>query len=136
MTPTRRAGPGLVLSLAAILAAGCASGGQGGRVDFDPDAGAADTTQVSEDESIRIEVTNHISPPSSVVVYVLQNTGARQRLGRVQPGRTGSFEYRPQTEARRIRLLARTNQGEIFRSRAFTVSQAGVVRWEFTGRSR
>lgn len=115
--------------LAALLAAGCASGGPTGRVDIDPD-GPADTLGTGEESpTVRIEVSNDVTPPTSIVVYVELGGGARHRLGRVQPGRTDTFEYSPQSETRRIRLLAQTNRGEIIRSDPFTVSQAGGIRW-------
>ena len=115
--------------LAALFGAGCASGGQSGRVDIDPDA-PADTLGAREgSQAVRVEVSNDVTPPTSIVVYVELGGGARYRLGRVQPGHTDTFEYSPQTETRRIRLLAETNRGEIIRSDPFAVTRAERIRW-------
>lgn len=120
----------LALVLTGVLAAGCSSGRETGRVNVDPGTVSADTARDRGEEAVRIEVTNDVTPPTSVVVYVETPTGARTRLGRVQPARTEVFRYTPQTESRRIRLVAETNRGRVIRSDDFRLSQAGTVRWD------
>jgi hypothetical protein len=119
----------LALAFAGLLAAGCSSGRDTGRVNVDPGTVSRDTAQVRGEESVRIEVTNDITPPTSVVVYVETPTGARTRLGRVQPGRTETFRYSPRSQTRRIRLLARTNRDRVIRSDEFRLARTGGIRW-------
>lgn len=130
MSGLRRApGTALALTLAGLLVAGCSSGRETGRVNVDPGVSPGDTTTVQEEESVRIEVTNDLTPPTSVVVFVETSTGARTRMGRVQPARTETFRYSPRSETRRIRLLARTNRGRVIRSEEFRLARTGGIRW-------
>ncbi len=130
MSGLRRApGTALALTLAGLLVAGCSSGRETGRVNVDPGVSPGDTATVQEEESVRIEVTNDLTPPTSVVVFVETSTGARTRMGRVQPARTETFRYSPRSETRRIRLLARTNRGRVIRSEEFRLARTGGIRW-------
>lgn len=122
-------GTALSLALAGLLVAGCSSGRETGRVNVDPGTVSPDTAADREEESVRIEVTNDLTPPTSVVVFVETPTGARTRMGRVQPARTETFRYSPRSQTRRIRLLARTNRGREIRSDEFRLARAGGIRW-------
>ena len=59
-------------------------------------------------EGITIEVRNDVVPPTSVIVWVVPESGNRTRLGPVPPNARRSFNYTPPLQAMQIVLMAET----------------------------
>lgn len=80
-----------VISLGVI---GCAAGAGGNEAMGEPGDGIA------------IVVNNDRIPPSSATVYIVPDTGGRQRLGIVNGGARQTFSYRPASLSGEYRLVA------------------------------
>ena len=88
----------LTVALAVFGLAACASGGGAG--DGGPSAAEPTGNEIS------IQVTNDISPPTGVVVWVVPENSSRQRLGSVPPNGRRSFNYTPMVQSGQIYLTA------------------------------
>jgi hypothetical protein len=86
----------LMMTLAVFGLAACASGAGGG---------ATGGAEPSGDQ-ISIQVTNDISPPTGVVVWVVPENSSRQRLGSVPPNGRRSFNYTPLVQSGQLYLTA------------------------------
>jgi hypothetical protein len=107
----------LVLPLALLAGCGGASreGGTG-----EPEPGS----------EITVEVRNNVTPPTSLTVWSVTNTGSRQLLGTVPPRRDRSFELSLGRVGRQLQLVAETADGTNIPSRPFIVSRDAVaVEW-------
>lgn len=107
----------LALSVSALTA--CASGG-----------GAA-TDEALPGEGVAVQVENNLIPPTSLTIWLVSTTGARELLGTVSPSETKTLAA---TEARfggDYRLVAETTAGRELASREFFVGDDTTgVEWD------
>ena len=86
--------------------------------------------EVSLSPKIIIEVTNNYNPPDQVQIFVEAQTGARQLLGVVSPGRKGTFNFQPTNATDKFTLVAQTPNGTRRPSQAFTLVNAQSMTWD------
>jgi len=116
----------LFVMLAIAGLAGCASPG-----------GSAPGEAEPTGDGISIQVTNDISPPSSIVVWAVAETGSRRRLGTVPTNQQRSFNYSPMTQSMQMYLVAESEgpttgtmgQTPDKRSNLFPVLDVKSVEW-------
>lgn len=117
--------------LAAILSLGlaaCASGG--GAAGEDPGG----EPEAAGDE-VTVEIHNDVVPGSTIVVWIVPETGNRQRLGSIPPNGRNTFRYRPVTPSLDHRLVAEVDGASDERSNPFTLVGVSRVRWEVSDRN-
>jgi hypothetical protein len=112
------------LALAAVIAMGvtaCAPGttGNGGGE--------------SSGDGIPVVIENDISPPSSITVFIVPETGNRQRLGSMQGNSRQTFSYSPRVRDLEYFLLAEVVGGSNVRSNQFNLTGVTQIEW-FTSR--
>ena len=108
---------GLLFTALAVLAFGaCASSG-----DPAPD-GPAD---------VSVQIQNNTVPPTTLVVWLVPQTGTRDMLGTVDPNGTRTVSVEAPITPERYRFVAETTAGEVIVSRPFTVAEGDTsVRWD------
>jgi hypothetical protein len=122
----------LIVTSAVFGLVACASGGGAGD-------GATTGAEPTGDE-ISIQVTNDISPPTGVVVWVVPENSSRRRLGSVPPNGRRSFNYTPMLQSGQIYLLAvpegpvsgTMQQPSERKSNLFSVLGVRTVGWSVT----
>lgn len=111
----------LVVLLALALSAACA-GRTGGAI--------------NPEDGVAVRVDNNVIPPTSLTVFMVTETGARQILGSVSPSAARSFRYSPAALASsRFRLLARPTTGADLVSQPFTLVDTGAIEWSVRNNS-
>lgn len=122
----------LFLMLAMAGLAACASSG-----------GSSTSEPEPSGEGISIRVVNDMNPPTTVVVWVVPETGNRGRLGSIPPNGRRSFNYVPLLQSVRVYLTAEPEgpvagtmgrTGEL-RSNDFSVVGAKTVDWSVSQRN-
>jgi hypothetical protein len=109
----------LALVLPLALLAGCGGASTEG--------GAGEPEPGSE---ITVEVRNNTTPPTSLTVWSVTDTGSRRLLGTVPPRQNRSFELVLGRVGRQLQLVAETADGTSIPSRPFIVSRDAVaVEW-------
>ena len=93
-------------------------------------AGAANPMQPPD--RILVRVHNNTVPSSSVTVYLLPVQGNRALLGTVDPGATETFRDEPEPASTRFRLMARTTEGGVRRSRSFDMTGLDGAEWSLS----
>jgi hypothetical protein len=78
---------------------------------------------------ISVVVDNDLTEPGDVLVRMMPAGGAPTLLGGAAPGEEKTFEYRTPTLGGTFTLTARTGDGRLYSSRAFTLFPDAVVMW-------
>ncbi len=120
----------IALAIAGITACASSSGGAAG----EPEPSG---------EGISIQVVNDMTPPTTVVVWAIPETGNRRRLGSVPPNGRRSFNYVSMLQTGRVYLTAEPEgptsgtmgrTGEL-RSNDFSVVGVKTVEWSVSQRN-
>lgn len=122
--------PKLVRSAVVVAAAlgctACATSGTGG------DTG--DPAQQGGGDAVALAVDNDVVPPASVTVYVVPESGGRQRLGVVNASASQTFNYRPPSPSMQFYLSGEVVGGSDVRSDDFNLVDASRVEWSVSRR--
>ncbi len=80
-----------------------------------------------------VEVRNNLTPPTSITVFVLPESGGREYLGSVDPLDTRELTV-PQPPTGTYRFLARTAEGSEFVTNPVAFRPGEVLQWDvFSG---
>lgn len=118
---TRRFPRVALLALAVALLPACASAGGGMEGAEAASAGAS------------VRVVNNLIPPAPLTIRAVPQTGVRQLVGNVSPGRTVVLDWNVTRVAGEYRLLAETTGGRDIVSRPFFFDGSGTVEWTLQG---
>lgn len=80
--------------------------------------------------TVEIQVTNNLSPPDQVTVYIVDENRGRQMLGTVSPGRVAKFSFQPNSATNRFQLVAQPSNGRSVLSSPFTLTDARIIAWD------
>ena len=109
-----------VLASVIVGAAACASSGSSGAAAEAPQGNA---------NTVTIQVTNDMIPPTQITVWIVPETGSRRRLGSVEPSRQASFPFSPAIRSMDHRLVAEPTGGNDVTTTPFTLDGVSAVRW-------
>lgn len=112
----------VLLGIAAL--ASCASGG----------GGAEPAASQAAGESVTVNVTNDLVPPSTVVIWMDPTTGGRRRLGEVQPNAQGRFTFNPAIRNEDHQLVAERTGGGAQESNPFVLTGVSTLQWNVSSR--
>ena len=88
-----------------------------------------------EGEGIEFTVVNDRAPASSVTVYLIPQSGGRERLGFVNPNQTQTFRHDPTAPNQDFYLVAEAVGESDIRSERFNLLNVGEVQWSTANRS-
>jgi hypothetical protein len=93
-------------------------------------ARTAETPQPAAAEPLTFQVTHNVPTTSSLVVYLIDPSGIRHRLGTVDPGQVGEFQMGARPAAGNFSLLAEIVGGRSLRSQPFGMAVPRGVSWD------
>lgn len=119
----------LSLTLAGVVAFGlsaCASSSS---------SGTAEQGAAMEGEGVELLVINDRTPPAPITVYMVPESGGRQRLGALQPNGRQTFRYSPTAASQEYYLLAEAVGESNTQSERFTLVNVSQLEWATRSRT-
>lgn len=84
--------------------------------------------------AVAFAVDNDVSPPSSITVYLVPESGGRQRLGTVNANGRQTFSHSPFSPSMQFYLLAEVVGESDVRSESFNLVGATRLEWSVSRR--
>lgn len=115
-----------LLAVLSIGLAACASGGPGSG---EPGAAAGDVGAAAASDQITIEVQNDVVPGTTVVLWIVPETGSRRRLGSLEPNARQTLRYTPAARDMDHHLVAEKSGGGEESSNRFSLVGVSGLSW-------
>jgi len=80
--------------------------------------------------TVQIRVANDVTPPSLITVWIVTNSGERQRLGTVSPNGERTFNFTPSLRSAEYHLVADVEFSQERTSNPFNMEGVTTIRWE------
>ncbi|MGH7501032.1 MAG: hypothetical protein ACREL7_04670 [Longimicrobiales bacterium] len=109
----------VTIPIAAIVLAACASGG----------TGSAEAAGEVSAGAVAVQINNDLVPPAVLTLWIVPETGARRRLGTVNPNGQATFSFSPTVRAMEHRLVAEVTGGNGQTSNPFSFDAVSSILW-------
>jgi hypothetical protein len=80
-------------------------------------------------DQVSFVIDNDLVPASSVTVYVVPESGGRQRLGSIPGSGRQTFRFRPTARTMQFRIRAEVNGGNDVQTESFNLVGISRIEW-------
>lgn len=91
-------------------------------------AACASTRENAPGSEVSVQVENDLIPPTTLTIYAIPESGARQSLGVVRPSQSQTLTFRPSFEGQ-YQFVAETTGGRQIVSNTISLGQGDAAVW-------
>jgi len=84
------------------------------------------------ESGVAVRVNNDLTPPTTLTVGLLPNTGVVDLIGTVSPSDAKTLTFMPRVPAGPYRLQAETSMGTVIMSREFVLGNSDRIEWDLS----
>lgn len=98
-------------------------------------SGTAGGGAAMEGEGVELVVINDRTPPAPITVFLIPETGGRERLGNLQPNGRQTFRYSPMAAGQEFYFVAEAVGESDTQSERFTLVNVSQLEWSTSSRT-